>query len=246
MDLAVTGPSWQAAPFLDRWCRDEFGPRAAPAVAAYYRAYFQAPGRYGEAEHHTLADNAYHNLMRLLLASIIHNDKNLDTALQRRPAWLPFINLSAAATYTREAEPRWAAARALALQASPLIPTDRRQFFQSHILTQLDIHLHSNRALRLAAEAWAQRDMAPTLINSAIDELRLVLAAMHAAEYGKWQGFYSEDRFVNVRKSLALAQAAAATLAGQSLPPGLNTQPFIDDSYPWIKAYQNGRHVDTR
>ena len=39
------------------------------------------------------------------------------------------------------------------------------------------------------------------------------IAAMHAAEYGKWQGFYAEDRFVNVRKSLALAQAAAALFA---------------------------------
>ncbi len=61
MDLAVTGATWSAEEYLRRWCREEFGEQAAAAVADYYRAYFAAPGKYGPAEHQTLAGNAYHN-----------------------------------------------------------------------------------------------------------------------------------------------------------------------------------------
>ncbi len=246
MDLAVKGTGWQAKDYLRRWCREEFGDKAAAAVAAYYRAYFQAPGRYGAPEQQTLADNAYHNFMRLLLVGLIQGEADLDVVLKRRPAWMAILNLKNAAHFTGEAQQRWAAARELALKAEKLVPPERRPFFQSHVMTQLGIHEHSNRALQLTAEAWGERGVAGAKIAGVVAELKLVLAAMHAAEYGKWRGFYDEDRFVNVRKSLALAEGAEAKLAGKPLPKGLVVEAFIEDSYAWLKAYQHGRRVDTR
>ncbi len=159
---------------------------------------------------------------------------------------MPHLDLENAAHYTREADERWTAARALAGKAAPLVPADRRQFFQSHVMTQLDIHQHSNAALRLASLAWADRPGAAAKMAGVIAELRHVLSAMQAAEYGKWKGFYAEDRFVDVRKSLALAEGAAARLAGRPLPEGLKLQPFVDDTYSWLKSYQNKRWVDVR
>jgi len=246
MDLAVKGVGWSADEYLKRWCREEFGSAAAPAVEAYYRAYFEAPGRYGKAEQQTLADNAYHNFMRLLLSGLIHGDKDVTEVLKRRPAWMSILNLETAARYTGEARQRWAAARVLAMKAAKQIPADRRQFFQSHVKTQLDIHEHSNRALQLTAEAWSDQASAPAKLAEVVAELKLVLASMHAAEYGKWKGFYEEDRFVNVRKSLALAEGAALKLAGKPLPEGLVNDPFIVDTYEWLKDYQGERRVDTR
>ena len=43
----------------------------------------------------------------------------------------------------------------LAGEARALVSADRRDFFQAHILTQLDVHRHSNRMLRHIAEAAA-------------------------------------------------------------------------------------------
>ncbi len=71
------------------------------------------------------------------------------------------------------------------------------------------------------------------------------VAKPQSAEYGKWKGFYDEDRFVNVSKSLALAEGESAKLAGKPLPCGLKVDPFIEDTYDWLKAYQGDRRVDT-
>ncbi|MBI5086036.1 MAG: glycosyl hydrolase 115 family protein [Acidobacteria bacterium] len=241
MDLAA-GESLDN--YLEKWSGEEFGPRAAPAVAAYYRAYFEAPGRLGPAEHETLADTAYHNYLRFILVALLKGRPELSTRFIEIADWDAFIARVTRAA--REAQPRWEAARVLAGKAAPLIPPDRKAFFQSHILTQLDIHERSNRALLLAAEAWTVRPAAPAKIAAAVAEIEAVLAAMHAAEYGKWKGFYSEDRFTNVRYSLTLAQACQAKLAGKELPRALRIEALPPDPYHWLKSYQAERWVDVR
>ncbi|MBI5280535.1 MAG: glycosyl hydrolase 115 family protein [Candidatus Solibacter usitatus] len=230
--------------YLEEWSREEFGPRAGPAVAAYYRAYFDAPGRFGPAEHETLADNAYHNYLRFILVALLKGRPELSTRFIEISDWDAFIARVTRAA--REAQPRWTAARALAVKAAPLIPSARRPFFQAHVLTQLGIHEHSNRALLVAAEAWTDRSAAPARIAAAAAAIGAVLEAMRAAEYGKWKGFYAEDRFVNVRHSLALALACQARLAGRPLPPGLRVQALPLDPYLWLKSYQSDRWVDVR
>jgi hypothetical protein len=211
-------------------------------VAQYYRAYFDAPGRRGPKEDDILADTGYHNYLRFILISLIKGRPETSDRFIRITDWDRFLQpLHQAA---KQAEPRWAEARRLARKASALIPAARRQFFQSHVLTQLEIHEHSNRALRLAAEAWYDRSAAPARIAAVIGELKSVLAAFEAAEYGKWKGFYAEDRFVDVRGALALAEACAAVLAGRPLPAGIELRPFPKDPYFWLKSYQSNRWVN--
>jgi hypothetical protein len=245
MDIAIQGAGWKADEYLLRWCREQYGEKAAAAMVAYYRAYFTAPGRYGPDESESLADNSYHNLLRSLLVGMIYGDTDLKVALNRGPRWLPRFDAQLVMTSCHEAEARWAEARKLAEKAEPLIPAGRREFFQSHVLTQLAIQQHGNRALRLATEAWADRQSAPAKLAEILTELKTELAAMHAAEYGKWQGFYKEDRFVHVRNAIAMTEAAIGKFAGQPVPADLKLDPVPTDPYYWLKSYQDKRWVDT-
>jgi hypothetical protein len=242
MELAWKPASYAPAAFLDKWCREEFGPRAATQAAEYYRAYFAAPGRYGKLEHQTLADNAYHTFARHLLVEMISGK---GAAPSRN-----FPGVTDFAQYARlmaqaalEAEPRWKAARDAALKTSRLVPAARRPFFQSHVLMQLAIHEHSNRGLRLAAEAYLDARERKPKIASAIQELGEVLAALQAAEYGQWAGFHRRELFTNVRHTLALAQALAGRLDGRPLPEGLAIAVRPVDPYVELKAYQGSRRV---
>lgn len=244
MEAGVAGRAWQWHEYMARWCREEFGERAAAAMLEYYTAYFAAPGRYGAAEHETLADNAYHNYLRFILVSLIKDRPELSERFIEIRDWDLWLGRVRKAS--EEAAPRWERARALARAASPLIPPRRRQFFQSHVLTQLEIHRRSNQALRLGAEAWMERQQRASKLAAVVEELKAVLAAMRAAEYGKWEGFYKEDRFVDVRYTLALAEAALAKLHGKDLPAGLRVEPFVVDPYHWLKSYQGARRVDVR
>jgi hypothetical protein len=136
MELAWNAQEWQKADssgaYLARWSREEFGENAAAAASACYRAYFAAPGRYGDAEPETLADNAYHSFARAMLVRFIQGSNTAPSSL------FPKLDLARYAALfvrvTREAEPRWAAAQAAAEKAAQCTPAVRREFLQSHIL----------------------------------------------------------------------------------------------------------------
>lgn len=242
MEAAVAGEGWSWEEYLGRWCREEFGEKAAASMAEYYKAYFEAPGRYGAAEQETLADNAYHNYLRFILVSLIKGRPELSTRFIEIANWDEWLGKVKKAA--EEAEPRWERARALAEKAGSMVMAGRREFFQSHVMTQLEIHRRSNRALRLGAEAWVDRGRAVEKVSAAIEELKAVRGAMEAAEYGQWKGFYREDRFVDVRFTLALAEGALAKLQGGEAPAGLRVEWLVVDPYHWLKGYQGERRVE--
>lgn len=242
MELAVEGEQWKAAPFLDRWCKEEFGERASAAATEYYRGYFDAPGRYGTREDDALSDTGYHNYLRFILVSLIRGRPETSDRFIRISDWDSFLKPLLQAT--QEADPRWVAAGKLAMHTATLVPPGRKQFYQSHVVTQWKIHEHSNRALRFAAEAWYDRPHAPQRIAQVIEELKSVLAAFQAAEYGKWKGYYAGDKFVDVRGALRLAEACADVLAGRPLPADVELRPLPKDPYFWLKSYQADRWVD--
>ena len=142
--------------FLKKWCAEEFG-AAAPLLQEYYRAYFQAPARYGEHEDETVGDNYYHTAGRGLLLGLLAGDEN--APIEGFRGVPKSFNLKEIGIFlakiTQEADPRWQEARLLAEKAKPFVPADRRDFFQAHVLSQVDIHLHSNRMLMHLAQAAA-------------------------------------------------------------------------------------------
>jgi hypothetical protein len=235
MELAWNAAAWQKADapaeYLARWSREEFGASGADAASAYYRAYFAAPGRYGPAEQETLADNAYHYFARDLLVRFMQGKATPNAALYARVA--------------REAEPRWTAVQAAAEKTAKAAPAARREFVQSHILTQAAIHLHSNRMLMHVAEAvTAPAGQQAPLLKAAAADAERVLQSMKAAEYGKWKGFYDGDLMVNVRHSIALINAAVAKIETGKPTEGVKIAIQPADPYVVLKAYQGDRRVN--
>lgn len=256
MDVAWNARAAAAADWLAQWCKEEFGAQAAPSVERYYRAYFEAPARYGERENDTMGDDFYQQLGRDLLVRIMRRDASM-------PVRFRFLKVASYPAYTshvvnmcRQAEARWEHAARLAEDARTLVSADRRYFFQAHILTQLDLHRHSNRMLRHIAEAAAPGTSTATqLVNieAGVREVRAVLDTLREAEYGKWAGFYTlGDWFVDIPLTLQLAEACLVQLRGQPLSADRQAtlaraeRLLRDDTshvYIKIKAYQEGQKV---
>ena len=242
MELAWDPKAWVAGTgageYLAKWTREEFGAKASAGVSDVYRAYFAAPGRYGKAEHETFADNAYHYFARYLITAEISGTKTAPRYLQgfadnRALA----AHLAAAA---RAAQKDWDAVAASAEQAAAMVEADRRDFYQGHVLTQVEVNRYSNRMLADLAGAIAEHRRAETAVAS-IDQ---VLAALKKAEYGKWSGFFADELFVKVTQTRSMVEAWNSFVAGKGVPPGTLIQALSPDPYQPIKAYQGGRRVD--
>jgi hypothetical protein len=135
------------------------------------------------------------------------------------------------------------------------VPSGRREFFQAHVATQIDLHLHSNRMLRHIAEAASPGTpiaLQRVSIEASIREARAVLDALRKAEYGKWAGFYTlGDWFVDMPLTLHLAEACLAQLRGQGLSEAQQTtlaraeRLLREDIHLFakVKAYQQGQKV---
>src|SRR5579863_6468421 len=225
MELAWNPTTWvapnsaESIKYLDRWSREEFGQGAEGAVAAYYKAYFAAPARYGEAEDATAGDNLYITAARGLLLAALEGDSPL---LARFNGRIPHKDVGELAAKLidagRAADVRWKQARLLADKAKPLVPKDRLDFFQGNILTQVDLHTHFNRMVINLAEMMQSPAKADKIVKlrAAIKEGEAASAALHAAEYGKWKGFYTEgDWLLDTPRTLALAQTYLDQLEGR-------------------------------
>jgi hypothetical protein len=253
MDLAWNAEPWvnnsdQPSIYLNDWCRLEFGALVAPKVAEYYRLYFAAPGRYettgGGSQ--TLADNAYHTVTRQILVSLIKGDSGVPPGA--RVLAKNLIEYASIFEHSsQEAVARWEKARDLERQADMQIPAGSRDLFLSHVKTQLDIQQYSNHMLLQVSMLPTENSPSARLekIDAAIADAESVLRAMNAAEFGKWAGFYRGDLMVNVRNTLALAKAYRSQLQGKPLPADLPIAVRPVDPYVLIKAYQDGRRVQT-
>jgi hypothetical protein len=252
---AVMELAWQANPwaaknspslFLKKWCEEEFG-AAAPMVQEYYRAYFAAPARYGDHEDDTMADNYYQTVARLLLLGLISGDDTSPiTSFRGVPKFANLKEMGAfMAKITEEAAPRWQKARGLAEKAQPLVPADRRAFFQANVLSQVDIHIHSNRMVLHLARAAADLHGAEqsSQIRAALKEGASLQDALRAADYGKWHNYYTAgDWLVDVPATIALMKAYQGKLEGKAVPESVLL--WAKDAafaYTMIKAYQGGQ-----
>jgi hypothetical protein len=263
MELAWDARPWSgsasnaSAKFLAAWSREEFGAGAAPLVAEYYRAYFDAPARYDSAEDATVSDEFQQWCARDLLLRIIQRDATSPVRFRFLKARDTAEYAARVATICRQAEPRWERARLLAERALERMPPARRDFFRAHVLTQVRLHWHANRMLLAIAEAASPGRQNPTQsdgIDKSIGSIQAIQAALREAEYGQWAGFYTlGDWFVDIPLTLRLAQVCRARLAGRPLSAAeqqtLDTAARInreDTSYVYIKikAYQKGQQVE--
>ena len=199
--------AWNASPYLGKpdqenmdailtdWGRRQFGEALAKDVAAVYARYFAI------AYHQppTISgDNQLHSLMRRPDA------KARQFAVDNRP-------------YVAELA---AAAQAL----SPRVPDNRRDFYQAHVLTPIQIHLHSLAMLEDYCAAKAARDKqdkaeAVARAEQAMRAADDLFAALHRAETGKWATWYAGDLLVGMEGSRDLVRVLLAELKGEPAPP---------------------------
>jgi hypothetical protein len=254
MELAWNPQAWvepdatESGKYLERWCREQFGERAAAPVAAFYAAYFAAPAQYGPAEDARAADNFYVTAARRLLLAFLEGDT---AALNRLSGRMQFKSLEEYVARLleacRAADPRWKQARLLAGKARPLVPKDRLEFFQGSVLTPVDLHLHFNRMLVDLAEmaqASGKSDKVAKL-RAAIRDCEDAQNALRAAEYGKWKGFYSAgDWLLNTPLTLALARTYLDQLEGRPVSQEVIIRAKDTGfAYHMITAYQGTQSV---
>ncbi|MGC2582630.1 MAG: glycosyl hydrolase 115 family protein, partial [Acidobacteriaceae bacterium] len=181
MDLAWQGhlmgtekgdvaPDAAADDFYMAWATEEFGAKAAPAIAEVYKAYFAAPAQYGTPVHE-YGDQWYEDETRaLLLTAMI--DSPLYAIPSQSPKWeMPRMvgegygrpNYGGKAWMLRtaaheveqcgSAQARWDAVWAKAQASAALVPAGRKDFYQGSVLTMVAINRESNRMLLEVSKA---------------------------------------------------------------------------------------------
>ncbi|HEX5483110.1 MAG TPA: glycosyl hydrolase 115 family protein [Terriglobia bacterium] len=254
MDLAWNPKPWiadrpdEASVYLNQWSREEFGEKAANAIDEYYRAYFRAPARYGEAEDARMGDQFYEIMSRFILVHLSKGDINAPFHQFGMRGGRTIVQFAAALENAcSEAVPRWQKALELAEAARKLVAEDRQDFFQANILTQVEINLHGNKMLMDVAKAaqTASRGGQTPLIKSAVSEGEAIQEALKAADYGKWAGFYTDgDWLLDVPLTVNLEKAYIRQLEGHAMDKNVMIRAQDGGfAYYMITAYQGTQTV---
>lgn len=241
------------------WARTEYGDAAAEEVADVYEKYFEASAH--ERNGHEYGDQYYHTTARrMLLSSEVdwptYVIPNQSPRWQRaglqgendRAQWLKEA-IAREQVACGEALPRWRAVYDLALKAAEHVDPTRRDFFQSSLLTEIEINMNSDEMLLDVANAIKARDAASTQL--ALEQIHKAEAAMDRikvaeanSEYGRWQGWYHGDWFTSIdRTREALAQYEKFLLDPTTpIPPPIRWSDW--EGYYNILHYQGDRTVD--
>lgn len=255
MELAWNPKAWiaespdEAMAYMNKWSTLEFGAKAASAVDNYYKAYFAAPAHYSKADDARMGDQFYEIMSRFILVQLSKGNLNLPFrrfGMRAAPTVAQFAaNIE---SECEQAVPRWQTAEHLAQAAEPLVPQDRRQFFQTNVLTQAAINLHGNLMLMNVAKAAQTTSTADriNLVGSALREGEALQEALDAADYGKWAGFYTDgDWLLDVPLTVNLERAYLRQLKGGGMDENVMIRAQDGGfAYYMITAYQGTQQVE--
>ncbi len=234
---------WNAGPYLGRtdqqnmdaflvdWSRREFGATAAQEIAAIYARYFNIPYQQQNPLHgENYAPDALRKLDREA-APLVAAGKPLTQDLL---ANVEKARQIAAANRAYVADLAAAAAALL-----PRVPDERRDFYQAHVLTQINLHLHGLEMLEdyiaaLGAYNKGNRKEAIASAQQALGGAEELCDAQHRAETGKWAAWYFGERFEGLDASRDRLRVLLAKLRGEPPPP---IRPGL--YYPDIYQYQD-------
>lgn len=273
---AVMDAAWRGIPqgsdpadeFYRGWATEEFGAKAAPRLAEFYRQYFAAPAHFGDPPRE-YGDQLYHTeARRMMLTYMI--DSPLYAIPSQAPKWEPARildrgfgfgpnrttpkqwMLQAAAREIQQcggAQPRWDAVWQEALRIQPLVPPARQPFYREQVLAMIAINRESNRALYLISNAIENASSGKTA--AAESDARQALAALNqiqqaesAAEYGKWKHWYRGDWLTGVYRTHQITQTFLNFLAD---PETHIAPPVLWDgweAYYHIMHYEGDRSAD--
>ncbi len=248
--------------FYDTWSKEEFGAKAAPQVAAVYKAYFKAPAIIPGDPAVPYGDNYYHTVASQIVRGVViqypdyHLPGQAPFWTQPRVEPLPykpeeaFEQAEHEAKNCGDAQPRWDALWKQAQTAEPLVSPDRRLFYQAGVLTMIAINRESNRmllSLSQAVVALHNGDHATAVAktNDALAAISAIKDSEAKAEYGKWKDWYGGDWLTGVDRTQQVIAAFAAILKDPKapIPPPIDWRNW--EAYYYIQHYQGTRTVDT-
>ncbi len=270
MDIAWHGMSAKdeasADAYRRTWAEEEFGAKAAPAIAATYEDYFHAPAHFGTPALE-YGDNLYHTeARRMMLAYMI--DFPLYSVPGQAPKWeaprevgfgtkgttaAEWLKTATASEMQQcgDAQPRWDAVWQKAVAAEVLVEPSRREFYQSAVLTMIQINRESNRMLvdvSRAIEDAEKGDLAAAKKDQAAAESAqgAVRAAQAKAEYGKWKNWYRGDGLTGVYRTQEVLDAFGKYLDDPQthLPAPVFSSEW--DAYYHIMHYEGERSADVK
>ncbi|MGB0065986.1 MAG: hypothetical protein WBP85_16200, partial [Terracidiphilus sp.] len=205
-------------------------------------------------------DNHYHSEARRIILDYLSDHQVIHVPSQS-PKWTePRVGAPLAAEQraalldrdiadTSDAQPRWDAVWKDAVAAESLIDPARRNYYQEAVLTMIAINRDSNRMLGDIAQSMKDMDAgdnakAQAEAADAVKSLDEALAAMHAAEYGKWKNWYRGDWLAGVYRTRELVAAYADHLKDPmaKLPAPVEWNGW--EGYFHIMQYEDDRSVD--
>ncbi|MCL5006517.1 MAG: glycosyl hydrolase 115 family protein [Acidobacteria bacterium] len=274
MDLAwggvPPGGANASEDYYRSWSAYEFGNKAASRVASVYGEYFNAPAHFGQPER-PYGDNYYHTEARLMMLSYMI-DSPLYAMPSQTPKWRqprifepfsgfgsPSAPLSGKAWLRQavkeeiqrcgNAQPRWDTVWKNALDAEPLIPSNRRSFYRASVLAMIAINRESNQMLFQVAKAIqeaqnGQMSQARQSAAQALAALDAIHRAEAAAEYGKWQNWYRGDWLTGVYRTRQMVEIFSKFLSNPltHLPPPIIWNGW--EAYYHIMHYEGNRSAD--
>lgn len=249
----------QAHKYYRSWARVEFGDAAADDIADVYERYFQAPAHQGEGREY--GDQYYHTTARRMLLNsevdwptyVIPNQspKWQGTGLQGvkdRKAWLSDA-IAREKQACGDSLARWKAVDVRALKAAALVEPSRKNFYQSSVLTMIEINMDSDEMLLDVAKAIEAKEAGDT--QQAIGEVRQAEAALDRvkaseakAEYGKWRNWYHGDWFTSVDRTREALMQYEKFLVDPSTPVAAPIRWADWEGYYHILHYEGDRTVD--
>jgi hypothetical protein len=247
--------------FYENWSTEEFGAKAAPAVAAVYKAYFQAPADRPGTPPRPYGDNYYHTIGRLLVQNAMVQWPTYGLPGQS-PFWtepsirpIPydpdwaFHQAEKEIKACGDAQPRWDAVWQQALAAEPLVASDRKDFYQAALLTMIAINRGSNRMLLSLSQAIVDlhngdQAAAEAKTNEALQAMDAIKESESKAEYGKWKNWYHGDWLTGVDRTRQVVEDFANYLKNPDapVPPPIEWRNW--EAYYYIQHYEGTRTVD--
>jgi hypothetical protein len=237
--------AWNAKPYLDNtdeqnmefflrdWSQRQFGSELASKIVPVYKKYFAIPYMGGSVRQGE--NNLQSRLQHLDIEAAPLIAKGQPLSEKALKLCQELLKLS---TENRDY------LTDLLKQARPIlgkIPGERKNFYQSHVLTQIEIHLQS----LLMGESYCKSILAYKSENTslAISQAEKALlacndlfSALHKAEYGKWSRWYMGETFVGLNVSYDMIRVMLARLGNKPIPPVRATRPF-KSMYEWVNNY---------
>jgi len=235
--------AWNAKPYTDKsdaenmlafykdWSTRQFGAALSGRVSEIYKDYFNCPymndtGLKGE--------NYVQGRMRLMFNKAmlqIKEGKPLGEDVWKRHEELSALSRDGLAHMEKVLKK--------AEQLLPLIPAERKDFYKSHVLLQIKIHVISLATLKAACQALTEyesgnKTKAITTVEAQLQIFDNIYSELHKAEYGKWTAWFEGECFLGLERTRIKIADMLSTLKGEPEP----VKPYRGEDYSYEDLYQ--------